>query len=435
MYKSVLILPFFRFIEADVGERTSDFRQQEIIDNVDITSASKSFNLKLDFGPYKHKYTRNGRHLLLGGRKGHVAAFDWITKRLHCEINVMEEVTDVSWLHIETIFAAAQKKWVYFYDNQGTEMHCVKRLFDVNLLEFLPYHFLLASASRQGFLSWLDVSVGELVGHYNSNLGDIRIMKQNPSNGVLCVGGGKGVVSLWSPKVREPLAKLLCHSTPISSLAINSTGQHLVTSGLDNTVKIWDVRELSGPLSIYKFKDPVNHIDISQKGAMAFSTKNVCQIYNKIVYDEQPQVYLRHKTEQNIQVLGFCPYEDVLGISSNSGFDSVIVPGSGFANFDAFESNPYQTKSQRRENEVHALLEKIPAEFITLDPKTIAGVDIESLQDKIEAKKSLFYMKTPKIDFKSRRKMKGKGGSVKGARNTKIVKNLKRKVILSHISS
>lgn len=54
------------------------------------------FELKLtDFGPYRVKYTRNGRFLLMGGGKGHIAAIDWMTKKLMCEINAMETVHDI----------------------------------------------------------------------------------------------------------------------------------------------------------------------------------------------------------------------------------------------------------------------------------------------------------------------------------------------------
>ena len=43
---------------------TSIFRKA-----VDTETASKSFDLKLaEFGPYTCSYTRNGRHLVLGGR-------------------------------------------------------------------------------------------------------------------------------------------------------------------------------------------------------------------------------------------------------------------------------------------------------------------------------------------------------------------------------
>lgn len=422
------------FLEALEGEVTASFQQQEICRNVNIQAASKHFKLNLEFGPYRFRYSKNGRHLLLGGRKGHVASFDWITKKLHCEFNAMEEVADVTYFHQPNIFACAQNDHVFIYDNQGTELHCIKALYRVNRMEFLPYHFLLATGNRDGFLSWLDVSIGELISNYNTKAGNIQIMRQNPSNGVICVGCGRGVVSMWSPKVRYPLAKLLCHSTSLTSMAIDPKGQHLVTAGLDKLVKVWDIRNLEGPLCQYKTPLPVNEMDISQRGVLAFSQGNYARVYNNLISfndTSKRNPYLTHHCSCHVHSLRFCPYEDILGVSTSVGFESLLMPGSGEANYDAIEDNPYETTKQRREREVHALLEKIPAELITLDPTDIAGVDEPTLQEKVDAKRQLFFIKPPKIDFNStrkRRRMKGKGGSAKAARSKQIVKDVKRQV-------
>ncbi len=56
---------------------------------VEAGVSRKAFDLKLDqLGPYNVAFTRSGRHMLLGGRKGHLALMDW--QRMHsvCEVQV-----------------------------------------------------------------------------------------------------------------------------------------------------------------------------------------------------------------------------------------------------------------------------------------------------------------------------------------------------------
>ncbi|CAH0406608.1 unnamed protein product [Chilo suppressalis] len=408
---------------VEEGVKTTSISQKTIKESVDIAAATKIFDLKLDFGPYRAKYSRNGRHLLLGSAKGHLAAFDWVTKKLHCEINVMESIHDISWLHVETMIAAAQKEWLYIYDNTGTELHCIKRLDKILRMEFLPYHFLLATVNEYGFMSWLDISIGEIVSHYNNHLGRTSVMTQNPYNATLCLGNSKGVVSLWSPTVKEPLAKILCHKTPLTAITVDNRGMYMATSGVDRSMKIWDIRNLDGPIQDYRLRSAPVDLQFSQKDMLAVGLGEVVEIYSNCCTQTVDRPYLRHRMAKSINNFKFCPYEDVLGIGTSNGFSSIIVPGSGEPNFDALESNPFQTKKQRKEAEVKALLEKIPAELITLNPFDITEVDVPSMKEQMEAKKKLLYLKPKKIDYTPRYKNKGKTNIAR----KKIIKDATRK--------
>lgn len=127
-------------------ERTFKVRQDDIAANVAVETAQKRFDLKLDqLGPYICDFTRNGRNLLLAGRKGHVATMDWREGKLGCELQLKETVRDVRWLHNNQYFAVAQKKHVFIYDHNGVELHCLRKHAEVTHMEFLPYHFLLST--------------------------------------------------------------------------------------------------------------------------------------------------------------------------------------------------------------------------------------------------------------------------------------------------
>lgn len=127
-------------------ERTYKVRQDDIRQDVPIETAKKGFELKLDaLGPYVCDYTRNGRDLLLAGRKGHVASMEWRDGKLGCELQLGETVRDVKWLHNNQYFAVAQKKYVYIYARDGVEIHCLKKHIEVTNMEFLPFHHLLAT--------------------------------------------------------------------------------------------------------------------------------------------------------------------------------------------------------------------------------------------------------------------------------------------------
>lgn len=52
-------------------------------------AAQKVFDLDLpELGPYNLCFTRSGRHMLLGGRKGHLAIMEWQQRHLVCEVQV-----------------------------------------------------------------------------------------------------------------------------------------------------------------------------------------------------------------------------------------------------------------------------------------------------------------------------------------------------------
>ncbi|XP_075250660.1 uncharacterized protein LOC142342893 [Convolutriloba macropyga] len=410
------------YVECEDEELLS-LDQDTIQKNVDITNAQKRFDLSLKhFGPYKVNYTRNGRYLLIGGKLGHVAAFDWNKKSLCSEINVMETVNDICWLHNENMFAVAQKRWTYIYDRAGVELHALRQLDRVISMQFLPYHFLLATMNDLGFLTYLDVSMGKLVATLSTGLKNVREIKQNPQNAVIFSAHTNGIVNLWAPSSNKPLVKMACHKAAIASLTIDQSGNYLATCGVDRRLRIFDLRTFA-PVHSYKLNVAARSLSFSQKGLLAAAFPRNVDIFRGINGDESVvKPYLSHRLHRSqIGNVEFCPFEDVLGIGHQLGVSSILVPGAGEPNFDALEANPFATKQQRKEAEVKSLLDKIQPEMISLEKSSVLKVNDDN-DDEIKDKA------TPKaVQATLKNKAKGRNKSAKREKRKEGLKDNQRR--------
>jgi len=121
--------------------------------------------------------------------------------------------------------------------------------------------------------------MGKNVAGYNARMGRLPHMTHNPFNGTLVLGHPTGIVSLWSPMVKEPLAKMLCQKTAIQSLAVDPAGKCIATCGMDRNINIWDIRAMK-PLQSYRVRGVPTSLSLSHNGCLATATGNVVQVGN-----------------------------------------------------------------------------------------------------------------------------------------------------------
>lgn len=364
-------------------DRTWRVGQDEIAESAGQESAKGRREWKLDGGPYRSRYTRNGRHLAIVGVKGHVATFDWQAGTLHSELQLRETCRDITFLHDQSHFAVAQSKYVFIYDRDGVELHRLKSHIEPTRLEFLPYHWLLASIGQTGYLKYQDTSTGQILTEHRTKLGACTTMTQNMHNAVIHLGHQNGTVTLWTPNLPHPAVRLLAHLGPVVSVSVDPStgGRYMATAGHDGTVKVWDCRNWKGTIRQWTTRGGSTELEWSQKGILAVACGGSVNAYSKPTVQQffagstSPPLYMTHPIPHRpLTSIRFCPFQDVLTVGHQKGLSSILVPGSGEPNFDSSEADPFENKKMRREREVKGLLDKIQPDMITLDPEFVGSM-------------------------------------------------------------
>ena len=413
-------------------EKTYKLTQNQLKPHLDEQTVRHMYDLRLDqYSPYGMNYDLSGRcGLLFGKNGGHIALMDMHTASLKTEIHLNEKVRDATFLHNTTLFAVAQKKHAFIYDDAGVEIHRMSDHQDIFQMQYLSHHWLLATIGRTGYLKYHDTSTGELVSTHRTKMGACDTMVQNQHNSVIHCGHMNGVVSLWSPASSEYLVKMLCHKgAPIHSLAVDKSGRYMVTGGADSQVKIFDLRMYKETHSYFTRGGVPTSMDISQRGVLgiAHGANTTFWSPDALRYKVKDP-YMSHGLGGMgpVETLRFRPFEDVCGIGHSKGFSSIVIPGSGEPNLDSMEYNlnPFQDSKQRREAEVRSLLDKLSPNMISLDPDLIGTVEEGDVHNRYERQKQLEEEANEKrlseaeIKVKEKKRMRGRN---------KIKKKLARK--------
>jgi U3 small nucleolar RNA-associated protein 7 len=206
-----------------------------------------------------------------------------------------------------------------------------------------------------------------------TRLGSPASMTHNPHSAIVHLGHANGTMTLWSPNMSSPHVKLLAHRGPVAAMAVDpsesSAGRYCATAGLDGTVKIWDGRMWGKEVRSWTVRNSPTTMSYSGRGILAVGGKSGVTTYQSPHKSAHtPAVYLTLPlpglAANNIK---FCPFDDVLGVGHERGISSLLVPGAGEANFDSGEADVYESYGRRREREVRSVMDKIPAELITMD--------------------------------------------------------------------
>lgn len=167
---------------------------------------------------------------------------------------------------------------------------------------------------------------------------------------------------------------------------MDRAGRYMVSTGQDMRMNVWDIRTLK-EVNSYSLSKPGSSVAISDRNLTAVGWGTQTTIWNGLfdkAKEDQEKVqrpYMAWGGEgQHIERVRWCPLEDILGVSHDQGFSSLIVPGAGEANFDALEINPYENVKQRQEAEIKGLLNKLQPEMISLDPDYVGKLDLASAE-------------------------------------------------------
>ncbi|CAG7835245.1 unnamed protein product [Allacma fusca] len=146
------------------------------------------------------------------------------------------------------IVAAASSKCVFAWDLDTEEeldlASICSHKYAVNSVAYAPQLEMLASASSDGTISFVNVTSSERIGGlYHPSGGALRVCRFSPDASLLIAAGDDEKASLWRVKSESLIKQFEGHEAAIYGAAFSPDGQYVVTGCFNGNLKLWDCRD------------------------------------------------------------------------------------------------------------------------------------------------------------------------------------------------
>ncbi|KAF2115087.1 cell cycle control protein-like protein cwf17 [Lophiotrema nucula] len=121
----------------------------------------------------------------------------------------------------------------------------------------------LFSASADMHLASWDVETGERIRRHPGHEEVINCMDVSKRGEEMLVSGSDdGYIGIWDPRTKDAVA-FIGTDFPITAMTLAEAGNELFTGGIDNDIKVWDLRKQAVTYSLLGHTDTVTSLQIS----------------------------------------------------------------------------------------------------------------------------------------------------------------------------
>ncbi|ODN73143.1 hypothetical protein L202_07709 [Cryptococcus amylolentus CBS 6039] len=153
----------------------------------------------------------------------------------------------------------------------------------------------LYSGAADGTLIWTDLRTGERLSRLSAHYGPLNSLSVTISGGreLVLSGGDDGMARVWdfSLDAKDPVAEFDDgRDCPVTAVAWSSDGNQAFVGGVDNEIKVWDLRTCTILFTLRGHTDTIASLSLSPNGhyLASYSLDSVLIIYDVRPFCQDP---------------------------------------------------------------------------------------------------------------------------------------------------